>query len=153
MGSRRRAQSPSSVNKTSQWQLACMFHHAHPAPRCGYKRRARENAQQFFAEEPRLCDPALQRWYSNYGDGTLCLCSLLQGTRVTQVTKTFLYQSVTFDITSVWLTNGIPWKMPQLLTPSSALQKLASPPHQLWWKIGQGLGRDDSHCCSVQWVG
>ncbi len=20
------------------------------------------------------------------------------------------------------------------------------------WEIGQGLGRDDSHCCSVQWV-
>ncbi len=40
MGSRRRAQSPSSVNKTSQWQLACVFHHAHPAPWCGYKRRA-----------------------------------------------------------------------------------------------------------------
>ncbi len=53
MGSRRRAQSTSSVNKTSQWQLACVFRHPHPAPRCGYKRRARANAQQFFAEEPR----------------------------------------------------------------------------------------------------
>ncbi len=31
MGSRPRAQSPSSVNKTNQWQLACMFRHAHPA--------------------------------------------------------------------------------------------------------------------------
>ncbi len=37
MGSRRRAQSPSSVNKTSQWRLACVFRHAHSAPRCGYK--------------------------------------------------------------------------------------------------------------------
>ncbi len=46
---------------------------------CGYKRRARANAQQFFAEEPRLCAPAVQRWYSNYGDGTLRLRSLLQG--------------------------------------------------------------------------
>ncbi len=71
MGSRWRAQSPSSVNKTSQWQLACVFRHAHSAPRCGYKRRARANAHQFFAEEPRLCAPAVQRWYSNYGDGTL----------------------------------------------------------------------------------
>ncbi len=38
------------------------------------------------------------------------------------------YQSVTFDVTSEWLTNGIPWKTPLLLTPSSALQKPASPP-------------------------
>ncbi len=36
------------------------------------------------------------------------------------------YQSVMFDVTSVWLTNGIPWKTPLLLTPSSALQKPAS---------------------------
>ncbi len=54
MGSRRRAQSPSSVNKTSQWQLACVFRHVHPAPRCGYKGRARANAQQLFASEPSL---------------------------------------------------------------------------------------------------
>ncbi len=56
MGSRRRAQSPSSVNKTSQWQLACVFHHAHSAPRCGYKRRARANAHQLFASEPSLAN-------------------------------------------------------------------------------------------------
>ncbi len=49
MGSRRRAQSPSSVNKTSQWRLACVFRHVHPAPRCGYKGRARANAQQLFS--------------------------------------------------------------------------------------------------------
>ncbi len=55
MGSRRRAQSPSSVNKTSQWQLACVFRHAHSAPRCGYKRRARANAHQLFASEPSHC--------------------------------------------------------------------------------------------------
>ncbi len=54
MGSRRRAQSPSSVNKTSQWQLACVFRHAHSAPRCGYKRRARANAHQLFASEPSI---------------------------------------------------------------------------------------------------
>ncbi len=67
MGSRRRAQSPSSVNKTSQWQLACVFRHAHPAARCGYKRRARANAQQFFASEPSLpqspeCLQSSQHW-------------------------------------------------------------------------------------------
>ncbi len=56
MGSRRRAQSPSSVNKTSHWRLACVFRHAHPAPRCGYKRRARANAQQLFASEPSLAN-------------------------------------------------------------------------------------------------
>ncbi len=55
MGSRRRAQSPSSVNKTSQWRLACVFRHAHSAPRCGYKRRARANAHQLFASEPSHC--------------------------------------------------------------------------------------------------
>ncbi len=38
-------------------------------------------------------------------------------------------------------------KLPLLLTPSSS-----PPPHQLGWKIGKGLGRDDSICCSVQWV-
>ncbi len=67
MGSRRRAQSPSSVNKTSQWQLACVFRHAHPAARCGYKRRACANAQQFFASEPSLpqspeCLQSSQHW-------------------------------------------------------------------------------------------
>ncbi len=56
MGSRRRAQSPSSVNKTSQWRLACVFRHADPASRCGYKRRARANAQQLFASEPSLAN-------------------------------------------------------------------------------------------------
>ncbi len=61
MGSRLRAQSPSSVNKTSQWQLAWVFRHAHSTPRCGYKRRARANSQQFFAEEPRLCAPVCAR--------------------------------------------------------------------------------------------
>ncbi len=54
MGSRPRAQSPLSVNKTSQWQLACVFRHAHPAPQRGYKRRARANAHQLFASEPSL---------------------------------------------------------------------------------------------------
>ncbi len=33
-----------------------------------------------------------------------------------------------YDVTSEWLTNGIPWKTPLLLTLSSALQKPASPP-------------------------
>ncbi len=31
-----------------------MFRHAHSAPRCGYKRRARANAQQLFVSEPSL---------------------------------------------------------------------------------------------------
>ncbi len=56
MGSRRRAQSPSSVNKKSQCRLACVFRHAHPAPRCGYKGRARANTQQLFASEPSLAN-------------------------------------------------------------------------------------------------
>ncbi len=32
-----------------------MFHQAHSAPRCGYKRRARANAHQLFASEPSHC--------------------------------------------------------------------------------------------------
>ncbi len=56
-----RGQSPSSINKTGQWQLVCVFRHAHPAPQHGNKRRARANAHQFFAEEPRLCAPAVQQ--------------------------------------------------------------------------------------------
>ncbi len=56
MGSRRRAQSPSSVNKTSQLRLACVFRQAHPAPWCGYKGRVRANAQQLFASEPSLAN-------------------------------------------------------------------------------------------------
>ncbi len=44
-----------------------MFRHAHPAPRCRYKRRARANAQQLFASEPSLpqspeCLQSSQRW-------------------------------------------------------------------------------------------
>ncbi len=34
--------------------MECVFHHAHPTLRCGYKRRARTNAQQLFALEPSL---------------------------------------------------------------------------------------------------
>ncbi len=45
MGSRQRAQSPSSVNKTSQWQLACVF-------------RKRTSAFRFGAEPFCLCS----RW-------------------------------------------------------------------------------------------
>ncbi len=48
MGSRPRAQSPLSVNKTSQWQLAWVFRHTHPALQRGYKRRAHANAHQLF---------------------------------------------------------------------------------------------------------
>ncbi len=60
MGSRSRAQSSSSVNKTSQWQLACVFRHAHPAPQRGYKRRARAKAHQLFASEPSLSCESLR---------------------------------------------------------------------------------------------
>ncbi len=68
MGSRPRAQSPSSVKKISQWQLACVFRHAHPAPQCGYKRRARASAQQLFVSEPSL-SANLQSVYKTNGVG------------------------------------------------------------------------------------
>ncbi len=88
MGSRLRAQSPSSVKKKKKANDSWRVSPRAPAPQCGYKKRVCANAQ-FFAEEPGLCVPAVQRWYSNYGDGTLRLRSLLQGTRVTKVTKMF----------------------------------------------------------------
>ncbi len=49
------------------------------------------------------------------------------------------YQSVTFDVMSVWLTNGIPWKTPLLLTRSSALRKPASPPTPVGTEDRTGL--------------
>ncbi len=81
MGSRRRAQSPSSVNKTSQWRLACVFRHAHSAPRCGYKRRARANAHQLFASEPSLqisrVSASSQRWcYGASAEVAVQCCNL-----------------------------------------------------------------------------
>ncbi len=137
-----RAQSPSSVNKTSQWLLAFVFRHAHPAPQRWYKRRVCLNAHQFSQPRP-------------YSGGTATMATGRYISVPSFRERGLHYnwdvpcQSVTFDVTSVWLTHGIPWKSPLLLTPSSALQK---PPHQLRWKIGQGLGRDDRHCCSIQWV-
>ncbi len=83
-----------------------------PASQCGYKRRAHANAHKFFTEEPRLCAPAVQRKYSNYGDGA-----------------------------SVWLTNRIPWKTPLLLTPSSALRNPASPPTPVGMEDRTRLGQ------------
>ncbi len=139
MGSRPGAQSPLSVNKTSQWQLACVFCYAHPTPQCRYKRRANANAHQFFAEEPRLCAPAVQRWYSNCGDGTLRLLSLLQGMRVTYVAETFPFSQFRLPLRQVTDVNGIPMKTPLLLTPSSALQKPASPPTPVGTKDRTGL--------------
>ncbi len=73
MGSRPRAQSPSSVNKTSQWQLACVFCHVHPALRCGYKRRARANAQQLGIPLalPHSSSSGFRRATSAHGQGDL----------------------------------------------------------------------------------
>ncbi len=153
MGSRSRAQSSSSVNKTSQWQLACVFRNAHHAPQRGYKRRARANAHQFF------------RW----GAETVCpgRTAVVQQLWRRDVTSPFPpsgnegytcnrdvpYQSVTFDVTSEWLTNGIPLeKRHYCWPPPVPCGSRQVPPHQLGRKIGQDLGRDDRHCCSVQWV-
>ncbi len=106
MGSRRRAQSPSSVNKTSQWQLACVFRHAHSAPRCGYKRRARANAHQFFAEEPRLC-PGRTAVVQQLWRRDVTSPFPPSGNGGYASNRDVPYQSVTFDVTSEWLTNGI----------------------------------------------
>ncbi len=53
------------------------------------------------------------------------------------------YQSVTFDVTSEWLTNGIPGKRHYCWPPPVLCRSRQVPPHQLGWKIGQGLGRDN----------
>ncbi len=47
-GSRPRAQSTLSVNKTSQWLLACEICFVHPAPQHGYERKTRAVAHSAF---------------------------------------------------------------------------------------------------------
>ncbi len=140
VGSRSRVQSHSSVNKTSQWQLACMFRHLHPAPQRGYKRRARANAHQFFAEEPRLCAPAYSGGTATVAMGYVSIPSFRERGLVHN--RDVPCQSVMFDVRSEWL--RIPMKTPLLLTPSSALRKPASPPIPVGTEGGQGLGRDAS---------
>ncbi len=54
MGSRPRAQSPSSVNKTSQWQLACVLCIAHPTRSSGIK-GVSFSAFRFGAVSPLSC--------------------------------------------------------------------------------------------------
>ena len=68
-----------------------------------------------FSLRSRAGDPAAQRWYSNHGDGTWRLRSLLQGTRVTIRNRDVPFQSVTLDATSVTDENGIPTKAPWVL--------------------------------------
>ncbi len=126
VGSRSREQSHSSVNKTSQWQLACMFRHLHPTPQRGYKRRARANAHKFFAEEPRLCAPAYSGGTATVAMGYVSIPSFRERGLVHN--QDVPCQSVMFDVRSEWL--RIPMKTPLLLTPSSALRKPASPPYQ-----------------------
>ncbi len=139
MGSRSRAQSSSSVNKTSQWQLACVFRNAHHAPQRGYKRRARANAHQFFAEEPRLCAPARTAVVQQLWRRDVTSPFPPSGNEGYTSNRDVPYQSVTFDVTSVWLTNGIPLETPLLLTPSSALRKPASPPTPVGTEDRTGL--------------
>ncbi len=89
-------------------------------------------------------DPAYQRWYSNCGDGTWHLRSLLQGTRVTYVTETFPF-SWSLRVTSDDRRIGIPTKAPQEAAPSSALCRPPDPSYQ-GRTIGTGLHRDSSSC-------
>ncbi len=139
MGSHPRAQSPSSVNKTSQWQLACVFRHAHPAPRWGYKRRAHANAQQFFDWGAETMCPSRTVVVQQLWRRDVMSPFPPSGNEGYTSNRDVPYQSVTFDVTSVWLTNGIPWKTPLLLTPSSALQKPASPPTPVGMEDRTGL--------------
>ncbi len=70
MGSRPRAQSHSSVNKTSQWQLACVFRHVHSAPQSprfgaepisGPTGEGRNRAGPSSRDEVRALQPLLHR--------------------------------------------------------------------------------------------
>ncbi len=123
MGSRPRAQSPSSVNKTSQWQLACIFHHTHPPRSAGIKGE-RMQTHTSFSLKSRDCVPR------SYSGSTATMATGRQCDELIGSLEKRHY---------CW-PRPVSWAIRQV------------PPHQLGWKIGQGLGRDVSHCCSVQWV-
>ncbi len=60
----------------------------HPAAADHSVSISRQQVQRIFRFSPSR-GPDAQRWYRSRGDGTWCLRSLLQGTRVTYVTEKF----------------------------------------------------------------
>ncbi len=77
----------------------------------------------------RAGDPDAQRWYSNCGDGTWHLRSLLRVTRVTYVTKTFPF-SRSLRVTSDDRLNRDPYQSAKEAAPSSALCRPPDPSYK-----------------------
>ncbi len=107
-------------------------------------RGSRCTALIMFSLRSRAGDPAAQWWYSNCGDGTLRLRSLLQGTRVIYVTETFPF-SRSLRVTSDDRRIGIPTKAPQELPlPAPCVDLLILPIRQT---IGPGYTEKVDYCC------
>ncbi len=144
LGSRQRDLSTSSVTKRANghWHAiiasSCRWYHSVSI------RGSRSTALIMFSLRSRAGDPAAQRWYSNCGDGTWCLRSLLQGTRVTYVTETFPF-SRSLRVTSDDRRIGIPTKAPQELPlPAPCVDLLILPIRQT---IGPGYTEKVDYCC------
>ncbi len=99
-----------------------------------------------FAEEPSRW-PAAQRWYSDCGDGTWRLRSLLQGTRVTYVTETFPF-SRSLRVTSDDRRNWDPYQSATGAAPSSALCRPPDPSYKADDRTGLYTEKVN-YCCSL----
>ncbi len=149
VGSRSRVQSHSSVNKTSQWQLACMFRHLHPAPQRGYKRRARANAHQFFAEEPRLCAPAYSGGTATVAMGYVSIPSFRE--RGLVHSRDVPCQSVMFVRRKVRVTED-PYENATIADPLQCPAEAGKSPHTTRDGRRTGLRQRCIHCCYAQRV-
>ncbi len=145
LGSRQRDLSTSSVTKRANGHWHAIIASSCRWSQREYKRQPVHRINHVFAEEPsRAGDPAAQRWYSNCGDGTWRLRSLLQGTRVTYVTETFPF-SRSLRVTSDDRQIGIPTKAPQELPlPAPCVDLLILPIRQT---IGPGYTEKVDYCC------
>ncbi len=95
----------------------------------------------------RAGDPAAQRWYSDCGDGTWRLRSLLQGTRVTYVTETFPF-SRSLRVTSDDRRNWDPYQSATGAAPSSALCRPPDPSYKADDRTGLYTEKVN-YCCSL----
>ncbi len=95
----------------------------------------------------RAGDPAAQRWYSDCGDGTWRLRSLLQGTRVKYVTETFPF-SRSLRVTSDDRRNWDPYQSATGAAPSSALCRPPDPSYKADDRTGLYTEKVN-YCCSL----
>ncbi len=95
----------------------------------------------------RAGDPAAQRWYSDCGDGTWRLRSLLQGTRVTYVTDMFPF-SRSLRVTSDDQRNWDPYQSATGAAPSSALCRPPDPSYKADDRTGLYTEKVN-YCCSL----